>query len=248
MTCEYYTNLFVFTSCRASYSKKKNKAELSAMVQRQLDKWPAKYGPFSPKTTMDQMKSALLDATCGFTTNASRITELNTLNKSKTAGSRVLAYQKERAVEQAQREGSIKASALAQKLDAQGVDAVGVSVSLLLANWPPLSPLSHMHHLQRAVPNDIAKINAGDTDQGVPTNPSSVVNGAFSNAASSVLNVQPPASPVPIIRPPITGEETFPSLASDGFSAAGPFAAAVDGNSHGHSCKWMEPKDLCLLI
>src|ERR1700720_59879 len=126
MTCEYYTNLFVPTSCRASCSKKKNKAELSAMVQRQLDKWPAKYGPFSPKTTMDQMKSALLDATCGFTTNASRITELNTLSKLKTAGSRVLAYQKERVVEQAQREGSVKASTLAQKLDVQGVDAVGV--------------------------------------------------------------------------------------------------------------------------
>ena len=95
MTCEYYTNLFVPTPCQASYSKKKNKAELSVMVQCQLDKWPMKYGPFSPKTTMDQMKSALLDVTCGFTTNASRITELNMLSKSKTAGSHVLKYQKE---------------------------------------------------------------------------------------------------------------------------------------------------------
>jgi uncharacterized phage infection (PIP) family protein YhgE len=138
---------FVPTSYRASCSKKKNKAELSAMVQHQLDKWPMKYGLFTPKTTMDQMKSALLDATYGFMTNASRFTELNTLSKSKTAGSCALAYQKERAVEQVQRDGSVKASALAQKLDAQGVDAVGVSMSLSLANWPSLLPLSYMHCL-----------------------------------------------------------------------------------------------------
>ena len=116
----------------------------------------------------------------------------------------------------------MKVSALAQKLDAQGVDAVGVLVSLLLANWPPLSPLSHMHHLQCTVPNDIAKINTGDTDQGDPTNLSSIVNRAFSNATSSALNVQLPTLTVLIIWPLITGEETFPSLMSDGFSAAGP--------------------------
>jgi hypothetical protein len=102
------------------------------MVQHQLDKWPvAKCGPFTPKTTMDQMKKVLLDTAYGFTTNAPRSTEPNKLSTSKTAGSRPLAHQKERAVEQAQRDGSVKPSALAQKLDARGVNAAAVSVSKL---------------------------------------------------------------------------------------------------------------------
>jgi hypothetical protein len=107
------------------------------MVQRQADKWPAnnaEYGPFTPKTTMDQMKKVLVNATYGFTTNAPRSTEPYALSKSKTAGSRPLAHQKERAVEQAQRDGSMKPSALAQKLDAQGINAAAVSVSKPLAN------------------------------------------------------------------------------------------------------------------
>ena len=42
------------------------------MVQRQADEWPvnnAEYSPFTPKTTMDQMKKVLVDVTYGFTTN-----------------------------------------------------------------------------------------------------------------------------------------------------------------------------------
>ena len=50
------------------------------------------------------------------------------------AGSRTLAHQKERAVEQAQRDGSVKPSALAQKLDAQRINAAAVLVSKPLAN------------------------------------------------------------------------------------------------------------------
>lgn len=84
--------------------------------------------------TMDQMKKVLVDATYGFTTNAPRSTEPYALSKSETAGSRPLAHQKECAVEQAQRDGSVKPSALAQKLDAQGINAAAVSVSKPLAN------------------------------------------------------------------------------------------------------------------
>jgi hypothetical protein len=137
LICEYISYHLVSALYWTSCSKKKNKAELSAMVQCQADKWPAKnaeYGPFTPKTTMDQMKKVLVDATYGFTTNAPRSTESYALSKSKTAGSRTLAHQKERAVEQAQRDGSVKPSALAQKLDAQGINAAAVSVSKPLAN------------------------------------------------------------------------------------------------------------------
>jgi hypothetical protein len=107
------------------------------MAQHQLDKWLVnvmRYSLFTPKMTMDQMKSVLLDMTYSFTTNVSCFTKLNVLSKSKMAGLHPLVYQKEHAVEQAQCEGSVKANALAQKFNAQGVDVAGVSVSQLLAN------------------------------------------------------------------------------------------------------------------
>ena len=62
----------------------------------------------------------------------------NMLSKSKMVGLHTHAYQKECAVEQVQCERSMKASALAQKLNAQRVDVAGVSLSQLLANRPLL--------------------------------------------------------------------------------------------------------------
>ena len=107
------------------------------MVQQQADKWPAnnaEYGPFTPKMTMDQMKKVLVNVTYGFMTNVPCYTEPYALSKSKTAGSHPLAHQKERTIEQAQHDGNVKPSALAQKLDAQGINAAAVSVSKPLAN------------------------------------------------------------------------------------------------------------------
>jgi hypothetical protein len=115
-----------------AFSKGMYKKDYTTLVEKQLDKWPANQdgvGTFNAKTPIRIIKNVLLDPKHGFTTNLPRRDAPATLSKSKTAASQTLTYQKELAVDQAKRDGSVKSSALAERLESAGVQAAAVSVS-----------------------------------------------------------------------------------------------------------------------
>jgi hypothetical protein len=86
------------------------KKDFMTLVEKQQDKWPTNQdgtGLFNAKTPIRIIKNVLLDPKHGFTTNLPRHDASATLSKSKTAASRTLTYQKERAVDQAKRDGTV---------------------------------------------------------------------------------------------------------------------------------------------
>jgi hypothetical protein len=73
MNCEQYQLiLFCFWKDNLAWDRFRPTAKMALvkLVQRQQTKWPRTHGKFQPsRVTIAQLKSALLDPVCAFTTN-----------------------------------------------------------------------------------------------------------------------------------------------------------------------------------
>jgi hypothetical protein len=103
----------------------KDKKAYQAMVEPFLSQWPISEGKgkYTDKTTKAEIKAFLMN---GFTmTMPRRVAKTSgALNKSKAPGTHTLGYQKEAAVQKAERAGEIQTSALFDQLEKGGISPI----------------------------------------------------------------------------------------------------------------------------
>jgi hypothetical protein len=95
------------------------------MVELFLSQWPISEGKgkYTDKATKGEIKTFLMDSEHRFTTTMPQwvAKASDALSKSKAPGTRTLGYQKEAAVQQAERAGEIQTSALFEQLEKGGI-------------------------------------------------------------------------------------------------------------------------------
>lgn len=106
--------------------------EVICLVEKRVNCWPLdlSYGlqkPLKPPS-MKVMEIVLLNATYGFTTINTIPKAKPMINKSKTKANHIVGLTKEHDVAQAEADGTVKESALANEMKAQGVQ-----IAILLA-------------------------------------------------------------------------------------------------------------------